>query len=64
MTMTKYVPSWEKDSNRWETEPEIWDNDLLDEETESESDEISLDLVEIDDVDLSYEMEDEEFDLE
>ena len=31
-TMTKYVPSWEKYNNRWDTEPEIWDNDFLDEE--------------------------------
>ena len=48
MTMT-YTPSWEKKSNRWETEPDTWE--LLDEEIETYNakvpDEISLeDLLE------------------
>lgn len=59
MTMT-YIPSWEKSSNRWDTEPEIWE-DLYLEEEESESDEISIDLV--DESELSIEFE-ETYDLE
>ena len=62
MSMTKYVPSWEKNNNRWETEPEIWDN--LDDELETENakvaDEISLDDLIIEEIEL----EEEEFDLD
>ena len=61
MSMTKYVPSWEKNNNRWETEPEIWDNDEL-EETENAkvADEISLDDLIIEEMEL----EESEFDLD
>ena len=61
MTMT-YTPSWEKKSNRWETEPDTWE--LLDEENETYNakvpDEISLeDLLE-----EELELDESEFDLE
>ena len=62
MTMT-YTPSWEKKNNKWDTEPEVWDN-LLDDETETENaklaDEISLDDLIIEELEL----DESEFDLE
>ena len=59
-TMTKYVPSWEKYNNRWDTEPEIWDNDFLDEE-ENEKDELEISLDDVNENDLLVEFE-ENFD--
>lgn len=53
MTMTQYQPSWEKSSNRWDTEPEIWEDLYLEEEKE-----------EIEDIEISEEDFDEEFDLD
>jgi hypothetical protein len=53
-----YQPSWEKTSNRWDTEPEIWE-DLYKEESENDSDEISIE--EVDEKDFLVELE-ENFD--
>lgn len=33
-TMTNYVPTWERNYDRWETEPDFWD--LTDEPEETE----------------------------
>lgn len=57
MSMT-YVPSWERKYNSWDLEPEVWDK-LEDEESESNSPEISLE--EISEEDLLVEL-DENFD--
>lgn len=60
MTMT-YTPSWERKSNKWDTEPDIWDA-LENEELENakNADEISLDDLIIEEMEL----EESEFDLE
>lgn len=59
MTMTAY--SFERKSDRWETEPDFFDEILVEElENEKVSDEISLD--EIDESNSEVEF-DEEFDL-
>ena len=55
MTMTKYVPSWEKKYDPWDLEPEMWENDEL--EDENPSDEISID--DVDEKDLLIEFLDE-----
>jgi hypothetical protein len=60
MTMTSYVPSWEKKYDPWDREPEYWENEEI--ETETESDEIPLDLV--DEKDLAIEFDESEFDLD
>ena len=56
MTMTdnRYVPTWERNYDRWETEPDA-NLDFLDEENE----EIEIEDLEIDENDF-----DEEFDLD
>lgn len=61
MTMT-YTPSWEKKSNKWDTEPEIWEDLYSDEEMENAkvADEISLDDLVIEEMEL----EESEFDLD
>ena len=62
MTMT-YTPSWEKKSNRWETEPDVWDI-LENEELENAkvADEISLEVL-LEDIE-EMELDESEFDLE
>ena len=62
MTMT-YTPSWEKKSNRWETEPDVWDI-LENEELENAKvgDEISLEVL-LEDIE-EMELDESEFDLE
>ena len=62
MTMT-YTPSWEKKSNRWETEPDTWE--LLEQEeleNAKAKDEISLEGL-LEDIE-EMELEESEFDLE
>jgi hypothetical protein len=52
--MTKYVPTWERNYDRWETEPDS-NLDFLDEEIEE---------IEIEDLEISEDEFDEEFDLD
>ena len=60
MTMT-YTPSWEKKTNRWETEPDVWDTLEIEElENAKNQDEISLDDLIIEEMEL----EESEFDLD
>ena len=64
MTMTSYVPSWEKKYDPWDREPEYWENDELDEsENAKVGDEISFDFAEIAELD-EMELDESEFDLE
>lgn len=58
MTMTKYVPTWERNYDRWETEPDS-NMEIFDEEiSEDEIDDLKS-LAEIDESEF-----DEEFDLD
>lgn len=61
MTMTKYVPSWEKKYDPWDREPEYWENDEFESENEKVADEISLDFAEIAELD-EMELDESEFD--
>jgi hypothetical protein len=56
-----YIPTWEKKYDPWDREPEYWENEIED-ETENNSDEISIDLV--DEKDLAIEFDESEFDLD
>ena len=56
----KYVPTWERKYDPWDREPEYWENEEI--QTETESDEIPLDLV--DEKDLAIEFDESEFDLD
>ena len=62
MTVNRYIPTWERKYDRWETEPDA-NLDFLDEDT-LEIDEDELDdlksLAEIDELEFA----DEEFDLD
>ena len=59
MTMTKYVPTWERNYDRWETEPDTTLDFGYDEIDEDEIEDLKS-LAEIDE----QEFEDEEFDLD
>ena len=48
MTMTKYVPTWERSYDPWDREPEYWENEELENENEKVSDELSFDDLVID----------------
>lgn len=39
----RYVPSWEKKYDPWDLEPEMWENDELENENAKEKNEISID---------------------
>ena len=58
MTMTKYIPTWERKYDRWETEPDST-LDFLDEEISEEEMEDLKSIAEIDEQEF-----DEEFDLD
>jgi hypothetical protein len=59
MTDNRYVPTWERNYDRWETEPDTTlAFDLDDEELENDSDEISID--DVDENDLAIEFDDED----
>lgn len=59
MSDNKYVPTWERKYDPWDREPEYWENEEVE---ETETDEISLELV--DEKDLSVEFDESEFDLD
>ena len=60
----KYIPSWERDFNKWETEPEVWDK-IEPETPEAEKEDIeflrfmkSIDELEIiEEIELESEIE-------
>ena len=58
MTMTKYVPTWERSYDPWDREPEYWENEELENENEKVSDELSFDDLVIEEMEL----EESEFD--
>ena len=61
-TMTKYIPSWERDSNRDEAyEPDVWESLEVEETQAPEPDMISLDELENAE---TVELDESEFDLE
>ena len=65
MSMT-YTPSWEKKTNRWDTEPEIWEDLYSDEELENakNADEISLEQLLENNLEDEIELDESEFDLD
>ena len=61
-TMTKYIPSWERDSNRDEAyEPDVWESLEVEETQAPDPDMISLD--ELANAE-AVELDESEFDLE
>ena len=57
----KYIPTWERNYNKWETEPEIWENETI-AEPETKDEDIfylkfmqSLDEIEIEEIELDEE---------
>ena len=61
----KYIPTWERSYNKWDTEPEVWDNEEI-VEPENKDEDIfylkfmqSLDEMPIEEIEL----EDEETDV-
>ena len=61
-TMTKYIPSWERDSNRDEAyEPDVWESLEVEETQAPDPDMISLDELENAE---TVELDESEFDLE
>ena len=57
----KYIPTWERNYNKWETEPEIWDKEEI-VEPENKDEDIfylkfmqSLDEIEIEEIELDEE---------
>ena len=61
MTMTKYVPTWERQYDPWDREPEMWENDELDEsDNAKEKDELSIDDLLEDEIPL----DESEYDLD
>ena len=61
MTNNRYVPTWERKYDPWDTEPDTTLDFDVYEETEPDTDEISIDLV--DEKDLAIEFE-ETYDIE
>jgi hypothetical protein len=58
MTMT-YVPTWERNYDKWDTEPDVYDS-ILDEELENEKVDGELSIEDVDDSEIAF---DEDFDL-
>jgi hypothetical protein len=64
-TMTKYIPSWERDNNRDEAyEPDVWDSLEVEETIIPDPDTISLDAILEDVADDEVTLDESEFDLE
>ena len=60
----KYIPTWERNYNKWDTEPEIWDTLEVPAENEKEDLEFanfmkSLNDLEIEEIELDEDLEDD-----
>ena len=58
MTTMTYVPTWERNYDKWDTEPDFYD--MVEEETENEKVEDELSIEDLSDSEIAF---DEEFDL-
>ena len=60
----KYIPTWERNYNKWDTEPEVWDTLEIPADNEKEDLEFanfmkSLNDLEIEEIELDEELEDD-----
>ena len=58
MTTMTYVPTWERNYDKWDTEPDFYD--MVEEEIENEKVDGELSIEDVEDSELAF---DEEFDL-
>jgi hypothetical protein len=58
MTDNRYVPTWERSYDKWDTEPDFYELDVEESENEKVEDELSIEDISEDELEL-----DEDFDL-